>query len=77
MAEAVDPAPVHNGRDADDDHKAPVAFQQHHVATVVVLCCLYAALTITALLGNILVIWIVRESHMYLQLVCTVKCLIY
>ena len=37
----------------------PVAYQNHHPVTIVFLCVVYGFLSLTAFLGNAMVIWII------------------
>ncbi len=38
-------------------------WQHHHPATIVVLCFIYGMLSLTAFVGNVLVIWIICKHY--------------
>ena len=51
--------------DADEnataDHEASVNFSQHNLTAIIVLSLIYGLLSLTACIGNLLVIWIIGK----------------
>ena len=37
-------------------------YQQHHVATIITFCLIYGMISLSAFLGNVMVIWIICKS---------------
>ena len=65
---------IFNGSTRDDggdennttNNEASVNFSQHNLTAIIALSVIYGLLSLTACVGNLLVIWIIGECFLYI-----------